>query len=137
MQVKLLGELHQGSAGAAGYDLKALHAASIPAGARRLVDTGVRIQMPDDLCALVVPRSGLALKKGLSVLNAPGLVDPDYTGCVGVILQNHGDEHIDIAPGERIAQLLFVPFVRPTFITEDLVATERGEGGFGSTGSGA
>lgn len=133
--VILNGDLHQGSKDAAGYDLIAQHRACLPPGERCLVQTGVKLQMPNTMAALVVPRSGLALKKGVTVLNAPGLIDPDYTGEVGVILVNHSDRFVDIDAGDRIAQLVFIDVVRPTFAAGQLEETARGAGGFGSTGA--
>jgi dUTP pyrophosphatase len=135
MEVKLEGKVVRGSAGAAGFDLVAAESVHILAGDRALVKTGVRLEMPAYVCALVVPRSGLALKHGISVLNAPGLVDPDFRGEVGVILVNHSNKAFSVSPGDRIAQLLFVPFVAPTFIEGELSETARGAGGFGSSGA--
>lgn len=135
MKTKLIGNLTLGSEQAAGYDLTAVHGTYIYPGARKLIDTGVRLEMPDGMCALVVPRSGLAWKNGITVLNAPGLVDPDYRGEIKVNLFNAGDKTVDIEPGMRIAQLLFVPFIRPEFVSEELGETARGAGGHGSTGA--
>lgn len=126
-----------GSVLAAGYDLVSTHPHFVLArGERQLVKTGVWLEMPDNMAAFVVPRSGLALKKGITITNAPGLIDPDYRGEIGVILQNMGEFAVTISEGERIAQLVFVPIVRPKLIKIDkLGSTERGGGGFGSTGS--
>jgi dUTP pyrophosphatase len=97
----------------------------------RLVQTHVKIEgMAPSQCALVLSRSGLALKLGVFVLNAPGLIDSDYQGTIGVVLANFGSEALIVRPGARIAQLLFM--VRSGL--GDVVDAERGEGGFGSTG---
>ena len=135
MNVKMTGHIALGSEFSAGYDLMAMTGRILQPGERGLFDTGVKIEMPDGLAALVVPRSGLAWKDGVTVLNAPGLIDPDYRGEIKVNLFNAGDRAIAVHPGMRIAQLLFVPFVRPHFtVTEALSETARGEGGHGSTG---
>lgn len=134
MKVKLIGNLTQGSEQAAGYDLMAVSNKWICGGETEIVNTGIRLEMPDGMAALVVPRSGLAAKHGITVLNAPGLIDPDYRGEIGVILHNTTDNIFEIVKGDRIAQLLFVPFIRPEFVTEELSETERGSGGFGSSG---
>jgi dUTP pyrophosphatase len=123
--------------GAAGLDL----AAAIPepivleAGAFTLVPCGFAIALPSGLEAQVRPRSGLASRHGVTVLNAPGTIDSDYRGEVKVILINHGREPFTIAPGMRIAQLVVAPIVRITWQpTSALPATERAAGGFGHTG---
>jgi dUTP pyrophosphatase len=106
-------------------------------GERRLVPTGLRMALPDGWEAQVRPRSGLALKHGVTVLNSPGTIDADYRGPVGVIVVNHGSEAFEIAPGERIAQLVFARYERAEWQNVDeLDATERGEGGFGHSGRG-
>lgn len=104
-------------------------------GERTLVPTGVSLAMPPELEAQIRPRSGLALKKGITSLNAPGTIDADYRGEIGVILINHGAEAFDIERGERIAQLVFqhVPSVDLKLVDE-LSETVRGDGGFGHTG---
>lgn len=135
--VKIVGgPLEQGSTQAAGYDLRSIEDCEIAPGTRRLVETGVKVQMPIGMCALVTPRSGLALKKGITVLNSPGLIDPDYRGPVNVIVQNHSHQAFSIAKGDRIAQLLFTPFHRPNFVQVDELDadTERGDKGYGSSG---
>lgn len=100
------------------------------------VPTGVRAAIPHGLVGQVCPRSGLALKYGLSVVNAPGIVDSSFRGEICVILQVRGDRALEIKPGDRIAQLLLVPFVTVSFEPVDhLDDTDRGEGGFGSTGT--
>jgi dUTP pyrophosphatase len=102
---------------------------------RALVKTGLFLEIPTGFECQVRPRSGLALKKGLTVLNTPGTIDADYRGEVGVILINLSDQPIKIEDGERIAQLIFAPVVQATWeVTEALTESERGAGGFGSTG---
>lgn len=105
---------------------------------RKLIPTGLFIELPDDCEAQIRPRSGLALKHGITVLNSPGTVDADYRGEIGVILINLSQEPFEICPGERIAQMVISKFVQETFdevpALEDLSVTERGDGGFGHTG---
>jgi dUTP pyrophosphatase len=102
---------------------------------RGLFSTGLFIQLPQGYEAQVRPRSGLALKKGITVLNTPGTIDADYRGEIGVILINLSNENVTIEKGDRIAQLVISEYVRPKFISvEKLNETERGEGGFGHTG---
>jgi dUTP pyrophosphatase len=121
--------------GSAGADLTAAEEATIPPGGVVAVGTGLRIELPEGYEAQVRPRSGLALKHGVTVLNAPGTVDSDYRGEVRVILINHGSEPFRIRPGDRIAQLIVAPVLRASFReTEELADSDRGEGGFGSTG---
>ena len=124
---------------AAGFDLVAAVAADAPVviapGARALVPTGIAIALPEGFVAQVRPRSGLALKQGLTVLNSPGTVDADYRGEVQVILINHGSESVEIARGMRVAQMVVATVTRATFIEVILLdETSRGIGGFGSTG---
>jgi dUTP pyrophosphatase len=126
-----------GTPGAAGLDLSARlpHDIYLQPGVRFTCPTGIAIELPDGYEAQVRPRSGLARKQGVTVLNTPGTIDPDYRGEICVILINHGDEAVKICPGDRIAQLVIAPFVRVTLVQAgDLSETERGEGGFGSTG---
>jgi dUTP pyrophosphatase len=121
------------SAGAAGADLRASEAALIAPGARAAVPTGVRLALPAGLVGLVWPRSGLAVRHGIDTL--AGVIDSDYRGEVRVVLVNHGDAPFAVAPGDRIAQLLVQPVTGVRFVPQDaLTETERGEGGFGSTG---
>ena len=102
---------------------------------RALIKTGLFIELPSGTECQVRPRSGLAFKKGLTVLNAPGTIDADYRGEVGVILINLSNESITIEDGERIAQLVFAEYVQAKWLkSENLSETERGAGGFGSTG---
>lgn len=104
-------------------------------GERALVPTGLRLQIPPGYEGQVRPRSGLALKRGLTVLNSPGTIDADYRGDVGVILINHSHEDQRIEPGDRIAQIIFAPVTRAELDEVDkLDDTERHAGGFGSTG---
>lgn len=109
---------------------------SIPPGGRALVPTGLYMALPAGWECQVRPRSGLALKHGVTVLNAPGTIDADYRGEVGVILVNLGSESFMINSGDRIAQLVFASCLKATLEpTDSLDATERGEGGFGHTGT--
>jgi dUTP pyrophosphatase len=102
---------------------------------RKLIPTGLILEIPAGYECQVRPRSGLALKKGLTVLNSPGTIDADYRGEVGVILINLSNEAVTIEPSERIAQLIFSPVIQ-VFLneTKELSETDRGSGGFGSTG---
>ena len=126
-----------GSSHAAGADLRAAVDGEVilNPGARVLVPTGFAMALPDGMEAQVRPRSGLALKHGITVLNAPGTIDADYRGEVGVILINLGQEPFTIRRGDRIAQLVLAPCVQGAWQQVDsLDATARGSGGFGSTG---
>jgi dUTP pyrophosphatase len=121
--------------GDAGLDLAAAAPVTLPPGGRQLVPTGLRVAIPIGHAGLVLPRSGLALRSGVTVLNAPGLIDSGYRGEVGVLLVNHGAEAVTIKRGERIAQLVIQPVERATLVeVRELDATARGAGGFGSTG---
>ncbi len=124
---------HPGDAGA---DLVSTEQVRLEPGRRALVGTGVRIALPEGYVAFVVPRSGLAARHGITVVNAPGTVDAGYRGEIKVSLLNTDpDEAFDVAPGDRIAQLIVMPVPRVTFIpVETLPESVRGEGGFGSTG---
>jgi dUTP pyrophosphatase len=129
------------SAGAAGLDLRAAVPDGDPLrlapGARALVPTGVAIALPEGYEAQVRPRSGLALKHGVTCLNAPGTIDADYRGEIGVILINHGGEPFTVRRGDRIAQLVVAPVVQATLsLVDDLDGTVRGSRGFGSSGTG-
>lgn len=105
-------------------------------GERRLLPTGLAIELPAGYEGQVRPRSGLALKKGITVLNAPGTIDPGYRGEVGVILVNLSSTAQTIEPGERIAQLIVAPYAEAEFVaSEDLAVSRRSSGGFGSTGA--
>ncbi|MDE2577609.1 MAG: dUTP diphosphatase [Hyphomicrobiales bacterium] len=125
------------SAHAAGVDLVAALEAplSLAPGARALVPTGLCLELPEGFEAQVRPRSGLALKNGVTVLNAPGTIDADYRGEVQVILVNHGAENFVVERGARIAQMVIAPVTRAAFAEKNnLSQTARGTGGFGSTG---
>lgn len=129
------------SDGAAGMDLRAAVPAdaplTLPPGGRALVPTGFAIALPPDHEAQVRPRSGLALKSGVTCLNTPGTIDCDYRGEVGVILVNHGAEPFTIHRADRVAQLVVAPVSRAVWEeAETLDDTARGAGGFGSTGQG-
>ncbi len=131
------------TAGAAGADLRAnLPPESRAEGlvlaplGRVLVPTGLRIEIPEGFEVQIRPRSGLALKHGISLPNSPGTIDSDYRGPLGVILVNLGDEPFRVAHGDRIAQMLVAPVVQARFeLADGLGATARGAGGFGSTGT--
>ena len=125
---------HPGDAGA---DLFAAEAVDLGPGESCLVHTGIAIATPPGTEAQVRPRSGLALKHGITVLNTPGTIDEGYRGEVGVILINHGPAVFSVEKGMRIAQLVVKPVITVTVEeTDDLTDTHRGEGGFGSTGHG-
>ncbi|GAB4275770.1 MAG: dUTP diphosphatase [Candidatus Rifleibacteriota bacterium] len=124
------------TSGSAGYDLCAACEMIIPAGKHAMVPTGLSISMPQGLEAQVRPRSGLAAKHAVTVLNSPGTIDSDYRGEVCVILINHGNEDFKIEPGMRIAQMVFSKVVEVSLeIRSELDDSDRGEGGFGSTGN--
>ena len=107
----------------------------LAAGARALVPTGLRLQIPDGFEVQLRPRSGLALKHGITLPNSPGTIDSDYRGPLGVIVMNAGDAEFIIRHGDRIAQMVVAPVVQARFAVADgLDATARGAGGFGSTG---
>lgn len=123
------------TAGAAGMDVVAAESLTLAPGARHAVATGFAIAIPEGYEVQVRPRSGLALKHGVTCLNTPGTIDHDYRGEVKVILANLGDRPFDIARGDRIAQLVPAPVQRATLDEmADLDETDRGSGGFGSTG---
>jgi dUTP pyrophosphatase len=121
----------------AGLDLYAAESARLAPGARVSVGTGLAVQIPEGVGGLVLPRSGLALKHGVTLVNAPGLIDPGYRGEVRVLLLNTDPTlEFQISPGDRIAQLLLVPVVHASPQHADaLDESTRGEGGFGSSGS--
>jgi dUTP pyrophosphatase len=124
-------------AGDAGYDLRAVEPFALAPGQRATVATGVAVALPAGVAGLVVPRSGLAARHGISVVNGPGLIDPGYRGELRVVLVNLGGEPYAGRAGDRIAQLLLVPFVAPDVVAVDALAPggdERGELGFGSSG---
>jgi dUTP pyrophosphatase len=120
---------------AAGVDLQSSECVSIKPGERALVSTGLFLEIPSGFMGQVCPRSGLAVKYGVTVLNAPGIIDADYRGEVKVVLINLGQTEYLLNKGDRIAQLIFSPSLRGSLIErEELSQTERGEAGFGSTG---
>lgn len=122
----------------AGMDLLAAveHDTILPPGEQRLVPTGLAIALPEGYEAQVRPRSGLAFKHGVTVLNAPGTIDADYRGEVGVLLVNHGKEPFVITRGMRVAQMIIAPYTRAQWnVVDSLDDTARGAGGFGSTGT--
>jgi dUTP pyrophosphatase len=121
--------------GAAGFDICAAEDLALPPGQHRLVKTGFAMAVPPGFEAQVRPRSGLAAKHGVTVLNAPGTIDSDYRGEVGVVLINHGREPFVIERGMRIAQVVIAAVVQARLAeTDTLDSTARGAGGFGSTG---
>lgn len=122
----------------AGMDLRAFikEPITIEPFNRKLISTGLYIELPERYEAQVRPRSGLAIKYGITVLNSPGTIDSDYRGEIGVILVNLSNTPFTVKPGERIAQLIFAKYEKANFIeVEELSETERGEGGFGHTGN--
>lgn len=120
----------------AGMDVRSMEDLVIPPGKRALVHTGLVMALPPMYEAQVRPRSGLALKHGITVLNTPGTIDAGYRGEVGVILANFGDGDFAVRKGDKIAQLVIAPVVQPDEIVEieEIDETDRGAGGFGSTG---
>lgn len=123
------------TAGAAGMDVLAAEDVTLAPGARHAVATGLAMAIPPGFEIQVRPRSGLALKHGISVPNSPGTIDSDYRGELKVILINHGTEPFAVCRGDRIAQIVLAPVIRANWLpVEELDETARGEGGFGSTG---
>jgi dUTP pyrophosphatase len=123
--------------GDAGFDLFSAESFSLWPGERVTAPTGVAIALPPGIAGLVTPRSGLASRHGISVVNGPGLIDPNYRGEIRVVLVNLGDARFEAMVGDRIAQLLLVPFVAPdTCVVDELAPAgdDRGENGFGSSG---
>ena len=123
--------------GAAGADLCAAVGSEVvlEPGERTAVPTGLVLEIPEGYEGQVRPRSGLAIKAGLTIINAPGTIDSDYRGELKVLLVNLGSESVSIGRGDRIAQLLIAPVTRASFVeSDDVSASDRGEGGFGSTG---
>ncbi|RDC60793.1 dUTP diphosphatase [Alteripontixanthobacter maritimus] len=126
---------HYASHGAAGMDVVSAEDVTIAPGARHAVATGLAVAIPHGFEIQVRPRSGLALKHGISVPNAPGTVDSDYRGELKAILINHGDTPFPIKRGDRVAQIVLAPVVQALWDEVDTLGeTERGSGGFGSTG---
>ena len=128
--------------GAAGADLRAnllpqeRPELTLAPGARALIPTGLHVAIPTGYEMQIRPRSGLALKQGLSLINTPGTIDSDYRGPLGILLINHGSDPVTITHGQRIAQAIIAPVLQARFeIAETLDDTSRGSGGFGSTGT--
>ena len=124
------------SEGASGMDVHAHleKAITLNPGERTLISTGLQLELPNGYEAQIRPRSGLALKKGLTVLNSPGTIDSDYRGVIGVILINLGQEPVQIDPHERIDQMVVAPYTRVQWnMSHEMSETQRGAGGFGST----
>jgi dUTP pyrophosphatase len=124
------------TSGASGYDLRAAvqDAVVIEPGKLQRVPTGLRLEIPHGFEAQVRPRSGLAARHAIGVLNSPGTIDSDYRGEVSVLLYNFGEEPFRVARGDRIAQMVFVRVHHPELVTRELTHTERAAGGFGHTG---
>jgi dUTP pyrophosphatase len=121
--------------GDAGLDLVSIEAQTILPGKSQLIRTGIAIELPDGTEAQVRPRSGLALKHQITVLNTPGTIDAGYRGEICVILINHGTQPFQVEPGMRIAQMVIASFIRVQIETVDMLdSTTRADGGFGSTG---
>ena len=123
--------------GSAGMDIQAAidKPIIVKPGERILIPTGFKVEIPENFEIQVRPRSGLAIKHGISVLNSPGTIDSDYRGEIGVILINHGDTDFKINPFDRIAQIVVTQIIKVNIIkNDDLSKTQRGSGGFGSTG---
>ena len=121
----------------AGLDLYAVipDAVTLAPGERTLIPTGIALEIPPDYEAQIRPRSGLAIKSGVTVLNSPGTIDADYRGEVGIVVINHGEYPVTIHRGERIAQMVFNMVAHARLVVvEELSPTDRGSGGFGSTG---
>jgi dUTP pyrophosphatase len=124
------------TSGAAGLDIASAECVTIWPGGRALVSTGWAIAIPEGFEGQIRPRSGLAKKHGITVLNTPGTIDSDYRGEVMVLLINHSKEPYTVRPGDRIAQLIIAPVTRVELVeVATLDDTKRGEGGFGSTGA--
>lgn len=122
---------------AAGMDLCTVIDAPVELlpGERTLLPTGLAMEIPPGFEGQVRPRSGLALKKGIALINSPGTIDADYRGEIGIIIINHGSEAVEFMPGDRIAQLIIAPVTQATLVeTDDLNDSERSSGGFGHTG---
>ena len=127
-----------GSQQAAGADIRAFlkEEVVLSVGESKLIRTGIQVEIPKGFEIQVRPRSGLALKHGITVLNTPGTVDSDYRGEIGVILINHGKDPFVVTPNMRIAQLVFAPVYQPCYVKQEILnTTSRGEKGFGHTGT--
>lgn len=142
VNVKILNESanplpHYATSGAAGMDLRANinDIITLKSLERKLIPTGLYIELPEGYEAQIRPRSGLAIRQGLSLLNTPGTIDADYRGEIQVIMVNLSDEEQEIHPGERIAQMIIAPFTKVEWEEASTLSdTERGKGGFGHTG---
>ena len=120
----------------AGADLYSVEEVKIDAGETKIIHTGIILEIPEGYGGFVFARSSLASKRGLAPANKVGVIDSDYRGEIMVSLHNHSNESQVVEKGERVAQIVFMPYAMANFIqTEDLSKTERGEGGFGSTGT--
>ena len=121
---------------AAGYDVRSAEGSiTLEPGEIRLVGTGLLMELPEGVECQVRPRSGLALRHGITLPNSPGTIDPDYRGELKIIMQNLGGESVTLERGSRIAQLIFARFEEPEVVLSEQVSeTDRGDGGFGSTG---
>lgn len=128
-----------GTKGAAGMDVRSVEQVILGVGERRLVRTGLGCFVPEGYELQARPRSGIAFKNGVTVLNTPGTIDEDYRGELNILLINLGDDDFVVSPGDRIAQIVMAPVTRPAEIdwidAQEVEQTERGEGGFGSTGT--
>jgi dUTP pyrophosphatase len=121
--------------GSAGMDLCSVEVTSIAPGQWTLISTGLMVAIPEGFVGMICPRSGLAFKHGVTVLNGPGVIDSDFRGELKVILVNHGVTSFQVQPGDRVAQLVVTPVMRARFsVVPCLSETSRGSGGFGSTG---
>lgn len=140
VQVQMLNELSDvpvaARAGDAGFDLRSVVGWTVPGGERAVIPTGITVAIPDGFAGFILPRSGVAAKSGVTVINSPGLIDSGYRGEVKVALVNHGLWPFVIRRGDRIAQFVILPVPAVEFqVVDALPESERGEGGFGSTGS--
>lgn len=118
-----------------GMDLFSVTETTLKSGEHKLIKTGISIELPENTEAQIRPRSGLALKNGITVLNTPGTIDEGYRGEIGIILINHSKEDFKVTKGMKIAQMVIMPVLKPKVVLVDtLSTTERGTGGFGSTG---
>lgn len=139
MKIKLLSDKamipYRGSEEAAGYDLYSIDSVDINPGECKLISTGIAIQLPSGYFGAIFPRSGTAVKRGLRLANCVGVIDSDYRGMVKVPLYNDSQEIQPVEQGERIAQLIILPYATVSFeVVDELTDTIRGNGGFNSTG---
>ena len=135
-EAQKLGYPRYATSGSSGVDLMySGFGETIKPGEFKLVKTGIKMAIPEGLEGQIRPRSGLALKHGINVLNSPGTIDSDYRGEIGVILVNHSENHFELTNGMRIAQMVFAPTVQVEFLEKDTLSdTLRSDGGFGHTG---